>query len=492
MSLLLQALQKAARNREGSGPEPGTSEAPQLELEPRGAGDFATTSAAGYELEASGLATQTKRAVSPAAATILSAADSSEPTLMDYVQERPVAAFTLIALIFAVCYGLYLYIQLFHPNWLRGEFSKPESITAAAPPPSTLPPPTPGAQSILPLPSAQYRAPATTPPASGTTPTASSAATNGTLGNGGQANSELASLMNLPAKPTAQANTAEQNSRLSKLGNALSDSGGAPVAGRPERERPQKIAEAPAAPRTPAPTRPASSPSVTTPPKGTLAGPKRLSQATQQPVIELKDQVIVNAAPGAAAPTGPTVSDAYRSWKAGKLDQAKGIYQDILENDPKNIDALLGVAGIAQQQGNSQEALNYFGRVLESDPRNSSAQAGIIAMTGQSDPGASETRLKLLISREPSGFLHFSLGNLYARQNQWAQAQQSYFQAYQMDADNSDYAYNLAVGLEHIGQGKLAITYYRKALDLSLKQGRATFNQEQVIDRIAKLSLRSN
>lgn len=208
-------------------------------------------------------------------------------------------------------------------------------------------------------------------------------------------------------------------------------------------------------------------------------------------MIELKDQVVVNAAPSAQI-EAITVADAYRAWKSGRLDQARDIYREVLSNEPKNVDALLGLGGIAQQQGNAQDAIGFFARALELDPRNSSAQAGIIAMTGQSDPASSESRLKQLIAREPSGFLHFTLGNLYARQGQWAQSQQSYFQAYSMNADNADYAYNLAVSLEHIGQDKLAITYYRKAVDLSLKQGgRASFNQEQVIDRIAKLSLRA-
>ena len=41
------------------------------------------------------------------------------------------------------------------------------------------------------------------------------------------------------------------------------------------------------------------------------------------------------------------------------------------------------------------------------------------------------------------------LGNLYADQSQWAPAQQAYFQAHHLEPDNPDYAYNLAVGLDH-------------------------------------------
>ena len=57
-----------------------------------------------------------------------------------------------------------------------------------------------------------------------------------------------------------------------------------------------------------------------------------------------------------------------------------------------------------------------------------------------------------------------------------------------MQPDSPDYAFNLAVGLEHIGQQKTALTYYRKALDLSFKKGRANFDQNLAIERVGQLS----
>jgi tetratricopeptide (TPR) repeat protein len=140
--------------------------------------------------------------------------------------------------------------------------------------------------------------------------------------------------------------------------------------------------------------------------------------------------------------------------------------------------------------GSNDQAVRQYERVLELDPRNAAAQAGLISIIGQADPQLSESRLKELISREPSGFLYFALGNVYAKQGQWAQAQQAYFQAYQLQPDSADYAYNLAVGLEHIGQTKIALTYYRKAVDLSSGKGHASFEASRVQERIGQLSAR--
>jgi uncharacterized protein HemY len=94
------------------------------------------------------------------------------------------------------------------------------------------------------------------------------------------------------------------------------------------------------------------------------------------------------------------------------------------------------------------------------------AQAALINLRGQSDAGS---------VREPpedpagqaadSAALFFALGNLYARQGRWSEAQQAYFQAYALEPDNADHLFNVAVSLDHLRQKKLAAQYYRMALD---------------------------
>jgi tetratricopeptide (TPR) repeat protein len=193
--------------------------------------------------------------------------------------------------------------------------------------------------------------------------------------------------------------------------------------------------------------------------------------------------------PGTAT-VAPVVKDAYQALQEGRLDKAENLYRNALQGEARNVDALLGLAAIAAQRGQVQQAIGFYEQALEIEPRNPTAQAGLIALIGQADPQMSETRLKQLIAREPSAFLQYSLGNLYANQNQWPAAQQAYFQAFQMQPDNADYAYNLAVGLEHLNQPKLALSYYRKAIELSFRKGRANFDQSRVIERIGQLSAR--
>lgn len=181
------------------------------------------------------------------------------------------------------------------------------------------------------------------------------------------------------------------------------------------------------------------------------------------------------------------LDQAYAAGRTGDLKKADALYRAVLARDPRNVDALIGMGNVAWQRGNPETAGDLYQRVLEIDPGNAAAQAELISLSGQVDPVASETRLKQLIAREPSGYLYAALGHLHADQGQWPQAQQAYFQAYQLEPNNPDYAFNLAIGLEHLNQQKVAATYYRKALALARSGGASGFDAKQVEARLVKI-----
>jgi len=200
-----------------------------------------------------------------------------------------------------------------------------------------------------------------------------------------------------------------------------------------------------------------------------------------------RNSVVVSR--GDAAPAmNPLLSQAYTALQAGQLDQARRDYSQLASNEPKNVDALLGLAAIAVRIGDNEEATRRYLQVLAIEPRHALAQGGLMALLGRADPSAAESKLRHLISLEPSAYLYFVLGNLYADQSNWAAAQQAYFQAHYLDPANPDYAHNLAVGLEHVGQQKLALGYYRRALQLASAKGRANFNISQAQERIGNLA----
>lgn len=163
----------------------------------------------------------------------------------------------------------------------------------------------------------------------------------------------------------------------------------------------------------------------------------------------------------------PELTSAYQAFNNGDLTAAQQQYDTALRQDANNRDALLGLAALSARQNQTDKAAAYYQRLLELDPADSTATAGLIGLR-QGDAGQSESRLKAALAANPEAApVQFALGNLYSQQGRWSEAQQAYFRAFSAAPDNADYAYNLAIGLDRLNQGKLALTYYQRALALA-------------------------
>ncbi|MBI4006705.1 MAG: tetratricopeptide repeat protein [Gammaproteobacteria bacterium] len=185
---------------------------------------------------------------------------------------------------------------------------------------------------------------------------------------------------------------------------------------------------------------------------------------------------------------GEMINLAYAEYMAGNFAVAEAGYLNVLKETPDNRDALLGLAAIAYRNGDLQGAYEGYLKVLKLYPNDSVAKTALINLQGRNNPARSESIVKLLLQEDPEApFLHFTLGNLYAAQSRWADAQQAFFDAYQLESDNPDYAYNLAVSLDHIGQASTALNYYNTALELADKT-QVNFNTASVITRIDALT----
>jgi Flp pilus assembly protein TadD len=407
MSLLMKALEKAAKDRGETRAEPPVATTPvpaksELSLEPMSAeapaaprADTTPRMAPTPRTAAVAIPAPAARESAPAreqvqaqaqAAAVMQAAaggaSADSSGVVAYLRAHPVIVLGILAALFAAAFGVYVYIQIFNPGLLTG---RPLIAPKAPLPPLT-------------------QAPVAPPPAEP-----------------------------LPTAPL--------------LKDAADE------------------AAAAAARAKPLPTPPAA------PPEEAARG----------------NTIVVS--PGSPEPVlNPLLAQAYAALQSNQIESARDLYQKMRVAEPKNADALLGLAAIAVRQGNPTEATRLYLQILELDPRHALAQSGLIALLGRADPLAAETRLKQLIAREPSGYLYFTLGNLYADQAQWAAAQQAYFQAHHLEAANPDYAYNLAVALEHVSQPKLALGFYRRAVQLAAAKGRANFDSAQAQGRIGKLA----
>jgi|SRR5579859_933333 len=410
MSLLLQALQKAAKSREGGEGETASmpASADELTLDP-----VEPEPTLQEEMPIS-------RPTSAQAATVVQAGRAPGFDPIDYARDHQMIVFLALAVLAAIGYGIYLYIQISNPGLFRSSprpvpIAGPLASTQAAPAGTVTPP---AAAKISGMPATTVAAPVAPPP----------------------------TVLDEPVTLAPRA-----------------------MAAKPARaRRAARVAD--------------------------IAAQKVVADTSVETVVVRSSNdpsgISVLRQPATVEPVNPTLMQAYEALQRGEFAQARSLYQQVLHMEPRSVDALLGLGAIAWKEGRIEDATQHYQRVLELEPRNAFAQAGLIAIVGGADRQGSESRLKQLIAREPSPFLYFTLGNLYAEQGQWPGAEQAYFQAYQQQPDNPDYAFNLAIGLEHLGQTRLALEHYRKALDLSFKKGHANFDQSLVIQRVGQLSTR--
>lgn len=189
-----------------------------------------------------------------------------------------------------------------------------------------------------------------------------------------------------------------------------------------------------------------------------------------------------------ASPVAEALDTGYRALRAGRLDEAGRAYARARRLAPDNRDALLGAAAVAQRRGERERAIRLYRRVLDDHPRDPYARAALASLQPGRDGRRSETELKMLLRDSPdSPALRFALGNLYAREQRWADAQEAYFEAFRNAPQNPEYAYNLAVALDHIGQRAAARNYYRRALELLEPGDEAAIPRAAVRRRLAEL-----
>jgi Flp pilus assembly protein TadD len=179
--------------------------------------------------------------------------------------------------------------------------------------------------------------------------------------------------------------------------------------------------------------------------------------------------------------------EAYNAYKSGDSSRAMTLYNQVLVVDPGNRNALLARAAIYVQNNNSNAAIKDYQALLLRNPKDSLAMTSLITVANFS-PRETESQLKLMIRDEPdSPYLNFALANAYGAQNRWQEAQGYYFKALENNPGDPNYAYNLAVSLEHIAQPLAAVSYYRRALN-NINNSLATFNQEIVSQRVEILA----
>ncbi len=173
----------------------------------------------------------------------------------------------------------------------------------------------------------------------------------------------------------------------------------------------------------------------------------------------------------------------WQLYQNGDFERAELFYRKALQADPRQRDALLGLAAIAQQRGDHAAAAAMYQRVLRENPQDEAAKAAVLLLNSAQMPEHEAVQLEQSGKSDP-----MALGQYFAAQQRWSQAQEQFFLAYSANPNSADAALNLAVSLDHLKQTALAKTYYRKALQTKES---IHFDRNKVEQRLAELDATS-
>ena len=177
----------------------------------------------------------------------------------------------------------------------------------------------------------------------------------------------------------------------------------------------------------------------------------------------------------------PLLEDAYLAWQSGDAEAAEALYREALAVAPRHPNALLGLGAVLRGKGRIDESIPVYEALLSMDPDNATAAAALVG----DDSGIQE--IKSLVERHPeSAPLYSALGSALAGESQWADARLAFESAWQRAPERADYAFNLAVSLDRVGQYAAAESMYVEAL--SLAGTRETVDRDVVVARLNELS----
>lgn len=160
---------------------------------------------------------------------------------------------------------------------------------------------------------------------------------------------------------------------------------------------------------------------------------------------------------------------AYQAYESGHWQQAEQYYRQVLEKQPRQRDALLGMLAIHQltpsRAGAARDVAEQLRRLYPNDKEVRLATDGLVS-SAQADR-LSESELKQVQQQvaNPSE-ASFRLGLLLAEQQRWSEAQSAFFESVSAVPSNPDYRLNLAISYDHLGKHRLAIEHYQHLLAL--------------------------
>jgi tetratricopeptide (TPR) repeat protein len=196
------------------------------------------------------------------------------------------------------------------------------------------------------------------------------------------------------------------------------------------------------------------------------------------------DAIVISRAPSVDS----LLQDAWLAWQQKDVAQAESLYRQVLERQPSQRDALIGMMAIYQYRDLPAQARDIATRLTQLFPYDQEVKS----LVGQIEKNTTafdsrETQLKLQSQAAPNdASIIYQLGMHYARLQRWSEAQHMFARASQMDGLQAEYFANLAISLDHLGKRESAVAAYQRAIELAQTRPSGV-NVEALTQRLSAL-----
>ncbi len=159
----------------------------------------------------------------------------------------------------------------------------------------------------------------------------------------------------------------------------------------------------------------------------------------------------------------------------GEPQKALAEFEQALELDKNNAEALLNIASIHQGEGKTELAEHFVQRALAVDPNSVGALAQLAEI--RRDQGQLDEAIRLfgeaLAIDDSQPFLFMGAGDVLQRAGRFEQAVQAFQSVLELEPDSFKARYNLGVTYSNMGRVDEAIAIYEQALELAPKDPEA-------------------
>jgi len=199
-------------------------------------------------------------------------------------------------------------------------------------------------------------------------------------------------------------------------------------------------------------------------------------------------EVVEPVAPPEPDPIEIRYGEAHAAADAGRTEDAKRLYRELLALHPTHVRARNNLALILDAEGNHKGALAKLDRALDIESENGTLLVNRGALLGAMGRyAAAERDLKKVLRVEPShAEALFNLGVVMSKKGLWTEAVPHLKRAVELEPQRAAAHYYLGEALNHVDDLAGALAAYQRATELQPSNPRALYGLGIIYDRLAR------